>query len=248
MNRQLFKYTEMIGQNGNDTLLFCFHYGGGGAAIYQRWPKYLQHDADMVAVQLPGREDRLGETFYIDIAEITNDIKRDFDDFSYKSVVFFGYCMGGLIAYELAQQFKNINLKSLLIAASAEPEYAAQYNLNRVSTDNELRKAFSAIFEKQYGIPCEAEYLDMMLPILKADNHLTFQYKHTHKTPLKYPMHVFGGTEDIGIPIATLNAWKHLTCAAFDLQWFPGDHMFIDACEDELLSAVKNILENLHGT
>jgi surfactin synthase thioesterase subunit len=40
--------------------LFCFHYVGGGASIFQSWLHKLPSDIEVYAVQLPGRETRFG--------------------------------------------------------------------------------------------------------------------------------------------------------------------------------------------
>src|SRR6266545_727426 len=41
--------------------LFCFPHAGGGAAAYRSWPDLIGEDIDIVAVRLPGRENRVVE-------------------------------------------------------------------------------------------------------------------------------------------------------------------------------------------
>jgi len=40
--------------------LFCLPYAGGGASTYRPWAASLPPDVQLCAVQLPGRESRLG--------------------------------------------------------------------------------------------------------------------------------------------------------------------------------------------
>ena len=44
--------------------LFCFPYAGGGASLYRSWAEPLASVAEIWSVQLPGRENRLGEPLY----------------------------------------------------------------------------------------------------------------------------------------------------------------------------------------
>lgn len=208
----------------------------------------LHEEADVVAVQLAGREDRLSDKFYTHISQVVDEVSEQVNKLEYQSIVLLGYCMGGLIAYELAQALSsNGKIKSLIIAASAEPEYAVKYRLNTIISDEELVTVFSTMFEKRYGLPPDTEYLEMMLPILKADRKLNFDYHHQHPKPIGLPLYVFGGIMDEGIPSSALKAWSNRTTSDFNLEMFSGDHMFIDTSEEALLFSVNKILRKVNG-
>ena len=49
--------------------LFCFPYAGGGASLYRSWAEPLASVAEIWSVQLPGRENRLGEPLYRSLPE-----------------------------------------------------------------------------------------------------------------------------------------------------------------------------------
>ncbi len=44
--------------------LFCFPHAGGGASAYKTWGDNLPEEIEVCAIQLPGREDRLGEAAF----------------------------------------------------------------------------------------------------------------------------------------------------------------------------------------
>ena len=50
--------------------LFCFPYAGGGASIFAPWGRMLPAEVEVVAVQLPGRENRIGERAIADMGEL----------------------------------------------------------------------------------------------------------------------------------------------------------------------------------
>src|SRR5690242_16395324 len=44
--------------------LFCFSYAGGGASVFRSWGEALPSEVEVCAIQLPGREYRIGEPAY----------------------------------------------------------------------------------------------------------------------------------------------------------------------------------------
>src|SRR2546421_12668903 len=50
--------------------LFCLPYAGGGASIFRSWPEGLPESVEVCAIQLPGREARLGEPAYTRITPL----------------------------------------------------------------------------------------------------------------------------------------------------------------------------------
>lgn len=44
--------------------LFCFHYVGGSTSVFRDWEKGIIDNAESVAIQLPGRNNRYDESLY----------------------------------------------------------------------------------------------------------------------------------------------------------------------------------------
>jgi pimeloyl-ACP methyl ester carboxylesterase len=84
--------------------LFCFHHAGGGASIFSGWPSVLGRLADVLPVQLPGRERRIREPRITDRAILVDELEHHLGPYLRRPYVFYGHSMGGLIAYDLAQQ------------------------------------------------------------------------------------------------------------------------------------------------
>ena len=51
--------------------MLCLPYAGGGASLYRQWPAALP-GTDVVAVQLPGREERITEPAIASIASLVS--------------------------------------------------------------------------------------------------------------------------------------------------------------------------------
>src|SRR6059058_3718402 len=52
--------------------LFCFHYAGGSALIFRRWPELLSPAIEVRAVHLPGHGTRLLEPPFEDVRSLVD--------------------------------------------------------------------------------------------------------------------------------------------------------------------------------
>src|SRR5579884_4085328 len=87
--------------------LFCFPYAGGGASIYHAWSRSLPAEIDVCAVQLPGRENRIGEPLFTSLPLLIDALAHELAPFFDKPFVFFGHSMGALISFELARCLRS---------------------------------------------------------------------------------------------------------------------------------------------
>lgn len=222
--------------------LFCFHYAGGSAALFQRWSSHLPSAIEVCALQLPGRGNRLGETPYTDLAALTAtliDVLRPELD---RPFAFFGYSMGGLLAYEMVRTLRRYDLPlpaHLLIAARRAPHFAQPRPYLSQLPDDEivqtLREAGNAIPQE---MAADQAVLRLMLPTLRADFQLAEGYQHTEDAPLTCQITVFGGSDDTHATADHLNGWKRYTTQPFQAHWFDGGHFFLHSAERALLQAI----------
>lgn len=64
-NGKLIKNSEGI--SPQNTIMFCFPYAGGGAAFYAKWIQDFDKKLSVCPIQLPGREERIGEKPYLNM-------------------------------------------------------------------------------------------------------------------------------------------------------------------------------------
>src|SRR5260370_31479123 len=107
--------------------LFCFAYAGGGASTFNAWQSQLPADVEVCAVQLPGRESRLTEEPFTQLAPMLEALSEAFEPYCEIPFAFFGHCMGALIAFELARRLngrQEVLLQNLFVAACRAPQLA----------------------------------------------------------------------------------------------------------------------------
>jgi len=226
--------------------LFCFPYAGGAASIYRTWPQHLPADIEVCAVQLPGRENRIGERPFTNLIELVQALLPTLLPHLDKPFAFFGHSMGALIAYEVARQLQAHGRMPthLLISGRRAPMLPEpEALLHTLASD----MAFLTELQRRYNnIPAvlfeDAELRELFVPLLRADLTLVETYPCVVQLPLPCPLVALGGTHDPRVSLAELQAWQALTHARFTLRVFPGDHFYFNQQPLPLLQTIAEIL------
>ena len=183
-----------------------------------------------MAVQLPGRENRLQETPLREFGPLKHALQQILPNYLDLPMGLFGYSFGGTFAYELARGMVEYGVapSHLFVGAAVAPQLPR--NLEPISELPD--EQFVAELQANFGgippqIAGQQELLQMMLPALRADMHAIESYKHVPGEPLPCPITAFAGSEDTVISMAEMSAWSQQTAARFRHRVFPGDHFFI---------------------
>lgn len=227
--------------------LFCFPYAGGGTSIFHRWPDALPNYIEVCAVRLPGRESRLLEAPFTDIHTLIAHLLDELQQFSERPFAFFGHSMGALIGFELARALHaKERLEPIHVFASGcrAPHHSRKRPLWHTLPDSQLLQQVRSLG----GIPKEvlenAEFIDLMLPLIRSDFQLIESYTWEPSEPLTCALTAFGGWQDEEVAPHEIPAWREHTQGAFSVRMFPSDHFFVQSAQAELLEAVSQDLEN----
>ena len=226
--------------------LFCFPYAVGGASIYRTWSSYLPEDIEVCPIYLPGRESRFNEPAFTRVSPLVRvlaHVLRSYLDVPY---ALFGHSMGALISFELARYLRQARMPEpthLFVSAHRAPQLPDM----QPSLSNLPDSAFLEQLAQYGGTPHEilqqTEFLQMMLPTIRADFTLCRDYSYDDEPPFAYPVTAFGGIDDRTVSEQELQAWREQTQSNFALHMFPGDHFFLREHAREL---VQYIGETLH--
>ncbi len=225
--------------------LFCFAHAGGSAAVYHQWHKQLPSNLEVCAVQLPGRGQRISEPAIDQLPALVEAICDGIEAQLDTPFAFFGHSMGGTIAYELIRCLRRRGLPQpchLLVSGCRAP----QFLLGREPIHDLPKTDFLDKLRELNGTPKEAlanaELMDMMEPILRADFKIVETRKYHEEVPLTMPVSVFGGKQDNRVSLDHLQSWQQHTSATFWLQLFEGDHFYYVQENKALLRQIADLL------
>jgi surfactin synthase thioesterase subunit len=223
--------------------MFCFPYAGGGASIYRRWGQALWPLAELYAVQLPGREERISQPRYYSIPKLAQALINEafFDEnqiwFS-KPFVLFGHSMGAKIVFELSRRLEEMKKKPALVIASGclPPCFPATRRIHDLP-DERFMEELRHLAGTPEEILRDKAFMDMYRPLLRAD--FTMDETYENNSVLDIPFVAIGGKNDREAGVEFLDDWKRLTSGPFHKHSLNGDHFFIKKEERALLDIVK---------
>lgn len=222
-----------------ETRLFIFPHAGGSPAAFNKW---TVNNVETQILHYPGRGSRFNEPFIKKIDALVEHVSQAIQPLLDKPFVFFGHSLGGWIAFELARRMRNNQLPQpqfLFVSACAAPQLPDPNPPIHALPDREFLEAL----KKFNGVPAEisdqAEALNVLLPVLRADFEVVETYRFDPKEhPLDIPIIAFGGLDDERVRRERIEGWASQTNSAFKTQYFPGGHFFITTARDAVISSI----------
>ncbi|MGH6679076.1 MAG: thioesterase II family protein, partial [Bradyrhizobium sp.] len=104
--------------------LVAFPHAGGGATAFYPLAGLLPEAIELRAVQLPGRETRLGEAPFTRLPPLIDALADALGDSLRVPYALFGHSLGALIAFELAREFRRRRLplpRTLIVSGRRAP-------------------------------------------------------------------------------------------------------------------------------
>lgn len=226
--------------------LFCFPYSGAGASIFYTWPDVLPAAIQVCPIELPGHGTRLTEPLFTRLPPLVQAAASALLPHLDQPFALFGHSLGSLVTFELARCLRrqyNLSTVHLFVSGHDAPHIP--------DTDPPIHALpeaeFVAELRRLNGMPEEilenAELMQLLLPILRADFEICETYVYQADEPLDCPLSAFGGLQDDGLTRQGLEAWSEHTTAAFSPRMFPGDHFFLNTERMLLLQAIARDLE-----
>ncbi len=225
--------------------LYCFPYAGSGASCYFQWARAFEaHGVEVRSIQLPARENRLRDAPLASIDAIVAALVGLLDNGNSRPFGFFGHSMGATVAFELAlarQRDPGCGPQFLVASGASAPQLT--------HTDDPLhglddQRFIQAVSERYGGIPAAVfeneELLSLVLPALRADMQAVETYEFARGQSLKCPLYVYGGTEDVRVSEADIDAWQEVNPPRFTKQLFSGDHFFINDHRELLVELITD--------
>ncbi len=228
--------------------LFCFPYAGGSSVIYRTWSQSLPTTVEVCPIELPGRGTQMKLPAFTQLQPLVQAIAPVLLPHLDKPFAFFGHSMGALVSFELARLLRkeyNINPVHLFVSARLAPQIPNLKPPVHALPEAEFKEELRRLNGTPEAVLQNAELMQLLVPILRADFAVLETYVYTTEPPLNCPITAYGGLQDQEVSCDELQAWQNQTNAAFSLQMFTGNHFFLHSAQSLLLQSISQEIHRI---
>lgn len=224
--------------------LVCLPHAGGTASAYTSWAPRLPAWVELIAVQYPGRQDRLAERCARSIVEIADALVPALASYAERPLYLFGHSMGGLVAYEVAVRLEagaGPDPAGLFVSGQFAPHRSRPIPALDDATVEAEARASGWSDPMVFDHP---ELRELVLPALLADVRAALSHHRGDLVRLRCPIVAYGGSGDPGDVPAELSAWGELTSGPAAWRRFDGDHFYLQSQEADLVADIVARMSN----
>ncbi|MFL6115914.1 MAG: thioesterase II family protein [Catenulispora sp.] len=226
--------------------LFVFPYAGVGASMVAGWPRRLGA-AEVVPLQFPARENRIGEPHFGTYERLADQAVRAVGPWLSTPYAFFGHCSGALPAFETVLRIEEQGLPApaeLFVSGQAAPCDCPFDRLLDLDDDG-LREELARVIGERGGTPTPA-LLDVAWRVLRDDLAATGRYRRADIRVLGCPVTALHWADDAEITRPQVDRWLGYS-AASRVVVLPGGHYDVLTAPDPLLQLLSGWTAALAG-
>ncbi|PDP88530.1 thioesterase [Glycomyces fuscus] len=230
---------------GARTRLVCLPHAGGGANAYRSWAALLPPGVDLVCVQYPGREDRLGEPLVDDMATVVGAVAEELAPLLDRPYALFGHSMGSAVAYELARTLRAAGLSEpdRLFASGRRAPADAPPGRVHLADDDAIASELVRLGGTRREVLDEPGLREAVLGYVRNDYRLVERYTPFPGPPLSCPVSVFLGDADPEVDADLARRWSATTSGRVDVRVFAGDHFYLGPEREAVVSELLRRLD-----
>lgn len=205
--------------------LVCFHYAGGNAQSFYNLSLKCRNTHELILVELPGRGRRFREALISSFSNLVQILLRDYQTIEPKRTIFYGHSLGALIAYEIAKNSSSISRPERLILSSRSSpvNFPIHYGLPDLD-DKSLAHYLRSLNGTDERILENKELMKILLPVIRSDLSLIYNYEHEHDRSFDLDIEVICGINDDYCSYEACLAWEAVTSGQFSLTMIEGGH------------------------
>jgi surfactin synthase thioesterase subunit len=217
------------GSGESTRLLVCFPHAGGAATAYAPLAAALPAAVDVVALQYPGRQERLSEPSLDSVDDLVAAIVPELWPVLDRPFAFFGHSAGAIVAFEAArvleQRYGTVAL-GLFASGRRGPSTRREEQVHR-GGDRSLLREVARLGGTPAHLLDDEDVQQMLLPALRGDYKAIETYEWRPGPPLQCPIWALLGDDDPLATEAEAAAWRSQTTGGFELHVFPGRHFYL---------------------
>lgn len=226
--------------------LICLPFGGGGASAFQPLARVMPRRVEVLAVQLPGREDRFWEPAPGDVAPLVRACAVALRPYCAGPFAVYGHCAGALLGYEVVRHLGErygLRPRHFVAGARAAPHLPGPEPRLEGLSDTEV----VAVMRDWGGVPEEVQrnpgLLASLLPMLRSDFQMWQDYRVRHRAPLECDLTVLRGADDPLLRPELTAPWREYTTGTYAEQSVAGGHFFVGDSPEAGAEALARALD-----
>jgi surfactin synthase thioesterase subunit len=228
--------------------LICFHSMGVGASLFTNFLLHPPEECDILAVQSPGRENRIAEPVATNIEQLADQIVTQLAPLFDRPVVIWGHSLGGIVAWEVIHRLRereNCQPVHFVVSGTAAPHLMHKWH-----TREDMLRAMVADNSPEYLASlaryADPEFFKSILPLMRRDFPLFMSYRFRALAPLECPITAFAaGPDDNMVFPEEVEEWSQHTEGGFELIEVEGDHWFLNRNRDLIVAKLASIAAKL---
>ncbi|MFF1745711.1 amino acid adenylation domain-containing protein [Streptomyces mirabilis] len=218
----------------------CLPHTGAGASFFRPWQ--AGGAFEIIAPDLAGHDKRFGEPPHRTVAAAAADLlPRVLSALDGRDeAVLFGHCLGGTIAFELAELLleHGVRLRHLIISGTPGPTVPRPRRTTGLP-DREFLTRLEELAGYRHPALADPEMAALLLPVLRADQEMYEDYRRTSVTPLDVPVTVLRGEADALVSTADAARWQEATTLPLRSLETAGGHMYLADDSGPVLELVE---------
>jgi len=222
--------------------IICLPHAGGSASFFRRWIDYLPDAVELVAVQYPGREERIDDAPPDTMSTWIDELIEVMPAVINLPYLLFGHSMGASVAYELCLALfqRSLRLPQHLVVSAREAPSHHQGGYWHSSTDAALCEELFRLKGTSSTLFQSDELRALMLPIIRNDYRLIETYRPMPcDPPLPLSISAFVGNNDDEFTIEQVADWALCTTREFNLRVFDGGHFYL---QEQKISVIADLI------
>ncbi len=222
--------------------LFCFPYAGGNASMYYPLKDKIGEEIELVAVQLPGRSERMFEEAYTDMDALVEKLYRQIAPMLHEPFALCGYSMGGVIVYALTKKIEKFSQyrPEFSIISATKPMALLNQSTKHTLCDDGLIDMLREHKASPEEVLESKELMALVLPTIRADYQLIETYKVENGPALETQLVLFNSEEDMDKE--TICLWQEYFKNEAKYVGFEDGHFFIRTQTEKFIKEIRTLV------
>jgi pyochelin biosynthetic protein PchC len=193
---------------------------------------------DVVAVQYPGRHDRISEPCEETMAGMVASISRAIGELDERPTVFLGHSMGAAIAFEVALELERTNgpAPDEIVVSARESPGLVHRRPKDFQTDQDIIAEVRRLGGMSGELIDNQDFQDFAMPALRGDFRLITSYRPDLTGTTRTALTAYVGDHDPDLSEEDMKTWADHTTSHFECRVFPGDHFYLAEGRDTVLA------------